>query len=132
MLAGCLWLFCSERKGLLVADKQGNRALRCTGEGRARSMEPTSAGVEWLRGWEAEQRPVRLAYQPPASSTFLSEQTSHQQPASSTYLSEQATSQTNRLPNGGGGGSSERWDAFERVVGRLGLLLGSTTRSVVF
>jgi hypothetical protein len=26
-------------------------------------------------------RPVRLAYQPPANSTFLSEQTSHQQPA---------------------------------------------------
>jgi hypothetical protein len=30
-----------------------------------------------------------LAYQPPAISTFLSEQTSHQQPASSTFLSEQ-------------------------------------------
>jgi hypothetical protein len=36
-------------------------------------------------------RPVRLAYQPPASSTFLSEQTSHQQPASSTILSEQTS-----------------------------------------
>jgi hypothetical protein len=34
-------------------------------------------------------RPVRLAYQPPANSTFLSEQTSHQQSASSTFLSEQ-------------------------------------------
>jgi hypothetical protein len=34
-------------------------------------------------------RPVRLAYQPPANSTFLSEQTSHQQPASSTFFSEQ-------------------------------------------
>jgi hypothetical protein len=34
-------------------------------------------------------RPVRLAYQPPASSTFLSEQISHQQPANSTFLSEQ-------------------------------------------
>jgi hypothetical protein len=32
-----------------------------------------------------------LAYQPPASSTFLSEQTSHQQPASSTFLSEQTS-----------------------------------------
>jgi hypothetical protein len=32
---------------------------------------------------------VRSAYQPPASSTFLSEQTSHQQSASSTFLSEQ-------------------------------------------
>jgi hypothetical protein len=30
-----------------------------------------------------------LAYQPPASSTFLSDQTSHQQPANSTFLSEQ-------------------------------------------
>jgi hypothetical protein len=36
-------------------------------------------------------RPVRLAYQPPANSTFLSEQTSHQQPASSTFLSEQTS-----------------------------------------
>jgi hypothetical protein len=34
-------------------------------------------------------RPARLAYQPPASNTFLSQQTSHQQPASSTFLSEQ-------------------------------------------
>jgi hypothetical protein len=33
-------------------------------------------------------QPVRLAYQPPASSTFLSEQTSYQQPDSSTFLSE--------------------------------------------
>jgi hypothetical protein len=32
--------------------------------------------------------PVRLAYQPPANSIFLSQQTSHQQPASSTFLSE--------------------------------------------
>jgi hypothetical protein len=41
---------------------------------------------------------VRLAYQPPASSTFLSQQISHQQSASSTFLSEQtSTSQTNRL-----------------------------------
>jgi hypothetical protein len=30
-----------------------------------------------------------LAYQPPASSTFLSQQTSHQQLASNTFLSEQ-------------------------------------------
>jgi hypothetical protein len=36
-------------------------------------------------------RPVRLAYQPPASSNFLSEQTSHQQSASSTFLSEQTS-----------------------------------------
>jgi hypothetical protein len=36
-------------------------------------------------------RLVRLAYQPPASSTFLSEQNSHQQPASSTFLSEQTS-----------------------------------------
>jgi hypothetical protein len=34
-------------------------------------------------------QPVRLAYQPPANSTFLSQQISHQQPASSTFLSEQ-------------------------------------------
>jgi hypothetical protein len=39
----------------------------------------------------ASNRPVRLAYQPPTSSTFLSEQTSHQQPASNTLLSEQTS-----------------------------------------
>jgi hypothetical protein len=39
----------------------------------------------------AAAQPVRLAYQPPASSTFLSEQISHQQPASSTLLSEQTS-----------------------------------------
>jgi hypothetical protein len=32
-----------------------------------------------------------LAYQPPASNTFLSEQISHQQPANSTFLSEQTS-----------------------------------------
>jgi hypothetical protein len=32
-----------------------------------------------------------LAYQPPANSTLLSQQTSHQQPASSTFLSEQTS-----------------------------------------
>jgi hypothetical protein len=34
-------------------------------------------------------QPVRSAYQPPDSSTFLSEQISHQQSASSSFLSEQ-------------------------------------------
>jgi hypothetical protein len=43
------------------------------------------------------KHPVRLAYQPPASSTFLSEQTSHQQPANSTFLSEQ-TSTSHQQP----------------------------------
>jgi hypothetical protein len=38
-----------------------------------------------------------LAYQPPASSTFLSEQISHQQPANSTFLSAQIS--TSRQPN---------------------------------
>jgi hypothetical protein len=33
------------------------------------------------------RRPVRLAYQPPASITFLSEQTSHQQTANCIFLS---------------------------------------------
>jgi hypothetical protein len=41
--------------------------------------------------WAPNQRPRRSAYQPPASSTFLSQQTSHQQPASSTFLSERTS-----------------------------------------
>jgi hypothetical protein len=44
-----------------------------------------------LAGSGARPRPVRLAYQPPVSSTFLSHQTSHQQPASITLLSEQTS-----------------------------------------
>jgi hypothetical protein len=36
-------------------------------------------------------QPVRSAYQPPASSTFLSEQISHQQPTNRTFLSEQTS-----------------------------------------
>jgi hypothetical protein len=40
--------------------------------------------------------PVRLAYQPPANNTFLSEQTSHQQPTNNTFLSEQIS--TNHQP----------------------------------
>jgi hypothetical protein len=42
-------------------------------------------------------RPIRLAYQPPANITFLSEQISHQQPASSTFLSDQIS--TSHQPN---------------------------------
>jgi hypothetical protein len=43
--------------------------------------------------------PVRLAYQPPANSNFLSEQISHQQSASSTFLSEQITPAISHQPN---------------------------------
>jgi hypothetical protein len=46
---------------------------------------------------EKGNRPVRLAYQPPASSTCLSEQTSHQQLANSTFLSEQISIRLNIL-----------------------------------
>jgi hypothetical protein len=53
--------------------------------------------AKWGNYWSYHKRPVRLAYQPPASSTFLSQQISHQQPASSTLLSEQ-TSTSHQLP----------------------------------
>jgi hypothetical protein len=54
--------------------------------------------LEEARRWtQADFRHVRLAYQPPASSTFISEQTSHQQPASSNFLSEQTS--TSHQPN---------------------------------
>jgi hypothetical protein len=43
--------------------------------------------------------PVRLACHPPASSTFLSEQTSRQQSASSTFLSEQISTAISHQPN---------------------------------
>jgi hypothetical protein len=49
-----------------------------------------------------------LAYQPPASSTFLSQQTSHQQPASSTFLSEQ-TSTSHQPPANRTGFSQKKY-----------------------
>jgi hypothetical protein len=52
---------------------------------------PAPAHTPLVLVGNTNRRPVRLAYQPPASSTFLSEQTSHQQPASSTLLSEQTS-----------------------------------------
>jgi hypothetical protein len=51
----------------------------------------------FFQATKGERRPVRSAYQPPASITFLSEQTSHQQPANSTFLSEQTS--TSHQPN---------------------------------
>jgi hypothetical protein len=41
--------------------------------------------------------PVRLAYQPPANNTFLSEQINHQQLTNNTFLSEQIS--TSHQPN---------------------------------
>jgi hypothetical protein len=61
-------------------------------------MVPThSPGIGHIVSAEEDRRaanpvalhPVRLAYQSPNNSNFLSEQTSHQQPASSTFHSEQ-------------------------------------------
>jgi hypothetical protein len=50
-----------------------------------------ASSVERKGAANPSKRSVRFAYQPPASSTFLSQQTSHQQPASSTLLSEQTS-----------------------------------------
>jgi hypothetical protein len=57
------------------------------------------AGAAWMNSYTRNnKRPVRLAYQPPASSTFLSQQTSHQQPVLfSQNKPTPATSQPNRL-----------------------------------
>jgi hypothetical protein len=82
----------------------GMLVLVCTekiSSAAARSREAKS-GWQFV-GAVVVMHPVRLAYQPPASSTFLSQQTSHQQPASNTFLSEQTstshqpTEQPNRL-----------------------------------
>jgi hypothetical protein len=54
--------------------------------------------------------PVRLAYRPPANSTFLSEQTSHQQPASSTFLSEQIS--VSHQPPAKRTGRPEKFNSF--------------------
>jgi hypothetical protein len=86
-----------------VADRVGREVdaplpcavLRCQeleDDGRNGFMSKRFGGGGWRDVWWPTQRDlrhVRLTYHPPASSTFLSEQTSHQQPANSTFLSEQ-------------------------------------------
>jgi hypothetical protein len=68
-----------ERVGVMAVDEEAQRLLL---QKKKRRHNDTMPG---------DTSPVRLAYQPPASSTFLSQQTSHQQPASSTLLSEQTS-----------------------------------------
>jgi hypothetical protein len=82
--------------------------------------------------WRQYVRPVRSAYQPPASSTFLLQQTSHQQPASSTLLSEQIST-SHQPPANRTGWSLPNFDpapflffsiASSRVLLRVTLLFG--------
>jgi hypothetical protein len=64
-------------------------------------MTSTSSNLVSLRLPISHQQPaslfVRSAYQPPANSTFLSEQTSHQRSVGGTFLSKQIS--TSHQPN---------------------------------
>jgi hypothetical protein len=80
--------------GALAASLQPVARLRfrhCLPPPRILHPAPTreTPGTPTARPNTPPPPPVRLSYQPPTSSTFLSEQTSHQQPASITFLSEQ-------------------------------------------
>jgi hypothetical protein len=56
-------------------------------------MQLTLPNINKVRKPQRKLRFVRLAYQPPANSTFLLEQTSHQQSANSTFLFSLRTNQ---------------------------------------
>jgi hypothetical protein len=73
------------RAGLPSHLRPAARQLRRAGRRRRRRG---GAPTDQVRHRAPDSRPVRLAYQPPASRTFLLEQTSHQQPANSTFISE--------------------------------------------
>jgi hypothetical protein len=60
-----------------------------------------------MKDQAAGLRPFRLAYQPPGSSTFVSQQTSHQQTGSSTFLSEQIS--TSNQPSAKRTGCWTQW-----------------------
>jgi hypothetical protein len=63
-------------------------------------MQPVRSAYHCLiNKRDADMQPVRSAYQQPASSTFLSKQTSHQQSASSTFISEQSAQVISHQPN---------------------------------
>jgi hypothetical protein len=65
---------------------------------------------------QINKQPVRLAYQPPASSTFLSEQISQQEPANSTFLSEQTSTSHQPPANRTSRKTRRRW-ARQAVAG---------------
>jgi hypothetical protein len=74
--------------------KKNNEAY---GKRQLTRLGTSSEKIAFILGWHQVHRPVRLSYQPPANSTFLSEQINHQQPASNTFLSEQTS--TSHQPN---------------------------------
>jgi hypothetical protein len=73
-------------------------------------------------------QPVRSAYQPPASSTFLSEQTSHQQSANSTFLSQQIS--TSHQPPAKRTGCISCAVELSFLISDV--LLGGTKKSIIF
>jgi hypothetical protein len=93
------WFVLREKYCWLVADKPSEQAsfqmLLCALLERAYTVTIVLASTASTHNTTtnvytpAAMHPVRLAYQLPVSSSFLSEQISHQQPASSTFLSEQ-------------------------------------------
>jgi hypothetical protein len=80
--------------GWLAHDLKGvPRSYVTEGEGGGPCPPTLSRGYPPVQIWTnlTDRRPVGLAYQSPASSTFLSKQTSHRQPATSTFLSQQTS-----------------------------------------
>jgi hypothetical protein len=72
------------------ADAVGARAPRFPiTPGTPSYTKETGSDVILQSSLQDTVRLVRLAYQPPANSTFLSEQTYHQQSANSTFFSEE-------------------------------------------
>jgi hypothetical protein len=73
------------KKHIWFVSESGKASSRCHQSSALPKLFPvplTIVGVE-------NKRPVRLTYQPRASSNFLSEQTSHQHSVSNTFLLEQ-------------------------------------------
>jgi hypothetical protein len=68
--------------------KQNKRLFQASSRTPSTPSSTYHSATDLQRWRHVQQRPVHLAYQTPASSTFLSEQISHQQPASSIFISE--------------------------------------------
>jgi hypothetical protein len=91
-----LYFLVQGRKKLPIQGKVQTQACKPSGSIHLQTRSDPEISIR-IEAGRSYLQPLRSAYQPPGSSTFLSEQTIHQQPANSTFLLQQTS--TSHQPN---------------------------------